>query len=103
MAQEETLANNDPMIMEMRSIATLLQLGYILLEGKLLLSCKHALYHVLQKLFPSTRPNGMLSQTLHFTQIPSHQSMDVVTRLAHEFQFSIQCHDPSYLVGFCKD
>ena len=55
MAQEETLANNDPMIMEMRSIATLLQLGYILLEGKLLLSCKHAFPNVPQKLFPSTR------------------------------------------------
>lgn len=57
--QEETLTNSDPVIMETRSIATLLQLGNTLLEAELLLPCKHAFPNVPQKLFPSTCLDGV--------------------------------------------
>lgn len=121
-AQEEAIANGDLVITELQNIA--LQHGNTLLKVELILSYKHAFPNAPQKLFTSTCPNGVPSQVVHFTQIPSHQATDVITGLAHKFQISIhfehddfpqrthehhahqpqqqshhphQCHDPPHL------
>lgn len=83
---KEAMANGDPVIKETQSIATLFQMSNFLLEADLMLSCKHIFPNVPQKLFPTTRPDDVLGQTLHFTQTPSYQATDVITILAHKFQ-----------------
>lgn len=57
-----------------------------------MLLCKHVFPNLPQRLFPSTRRDGVLVQAIHFTQIPSDQPTNVVmTRLAHDFQISLHC------------
>ena len=53
-------------------------------------SCRHAFPHVLQQLYPSSKPDGLLGQYLHFTQIPAGYPVDNAIGLAHTYQIIIR-------------
>jgi hypothetical protein len=54
--------------------------------------CRHAFPHVPQRLFPMSRPDGLLGRYLHLTQIPCGIDVDPITDLSRSYQILI-CFD----------
>jgi hypothetical protein len=53
-------------------------------------ACRHAFPHVPQSLFPMSRPDGLLGQYFHLTQIPYGIDVDPVTGLSRSYQILIR-------------
>lgn len=53
-------------------------------------SCRHAFPHVAQKLYPSSRPDGIPGQYLHLTQIPIDTEIVQSTGLSQSYQIIIR-------------
>jgi hypothetical protein len=60
-----------------------------------------AALHVPQRLFPMSRPDGLLGRYLHLTQIPCGIDVDPITDLSRSYQILI-CFDTCYN-DMCKE
>ena len=53
-------------------------------------TCRHSFPHVPQQLYPASRPDGLVGQFYHLTQIPTGTAVDTQTGLSHTHQIVIR-------------